>query len=1027
MFLAKISIERPVLATVGILVFVIFGAMAYFTLNLNLTPDVDIPYVTISTVYPGAGPKEVETLISKRVEDAVSTISQIERVESYSLDGISIVIIQFGLGKEVDVANQEVKDKVDGILNKLPDDAEKPIVQKIDIKAFPIMDVVLSGNMDPRDLYEIADKTLKDRFSQISGVANVNISGGQEREIRVQLDNRVVYENIISLPQLIQLLNAHNMDIPGGYFTLKDQEYTVRLDGEFNDVEALKELELPTAFGPKKVRQFANVTDAGKDIRKRAVYYNNIKKVKDANVVRMSIVKSAEGNIVKVADEVRQSLPDIQSTLPEGCNIEIINDESSYTKSSVSDTMSNIYLGILFTSLVLLLFLHDIRSTIIVALSMPISIISTFLFLQIFDLTLNMMTLMGLSVSIGVLVANSIVVLENIFRFRNMGKSNKEAAYEGTTEVTVAVLASTLTNLVVFLPILNMSSIVGQYLKELAMSASFATVFSLIFSFTLTPMLASKILPKEKKKKGKIGESIEEVLDKIDAYYGRLLEKVVKTKTRSYLTLALTVVLFILVMGFYGPRLGFEFLPVGDDGKIKIEIELPEGYNLDATANIIDEIEKKISNHKEVKHIISNLGQLSDLDIGTNKARMDVQLIDAKEREVSVQEKVSEFVKEFASIANAKIKVDIGTEMGEGGAPIQFFLMGLDLLELEKQKDKIIQKIKDIPGLNNLDHSSRSGKPEITVFPDRKKLSEAGITITELALTLRSAIEGIRSTRYREFGNEYDVTVTLEDESVNTPEKIANITIVSPVMGALRLSQVADVKFTTGFTKILHRDKYITIMFTGSPATGVPLGNVTSEIDKRIAEIKLPTGYSVKWGGNVKMMNEMVADMLTAFMIAIILTYMLIAAMLESFIQPIPIMLTIPLALMGVVILMFYTNTSFSITALMGVVMLIGIVVNNAILMLDYANQLVREQYKSPKEALLQACPTKLRPIIMSTLALILGMLPMALGIGDAGSEMRTPLGIVSIGGLLASTVLTLFVIPAFYFVTTKAKKHETE
>ncbi|MCU0365500.1 MAG: efflux RND transporter permease subunit, partial [Ignavibacteriaceae bacterium] len=386
MFLAKVSINRPVLTTVGIVIFLIFGLIAYFRLNLNLQPDVEIPYVTVQTIYPGAGPKEIETLITKRIEDAVSTISQIERIESYSLDGVSIIIIEFQLGKDVNVANQETKDKVDEILNDIPPDAEKPIVQKIDIRLFPVVDVVLSGNLSPRQLFEIADKTLKDRFSQIDGVAKVQITGGQEREIRVVLDNRIVYENIISLPQLTQILQANNMDIPGGYFQIGNQEYTVRLVGQFQDVDQIRELEIPTAFGPKKIRQIADVFDSGKDIRQRATFYNVKEDFRNENVVRLGIIKSSEGNVVKVAEAIRSSLPEIQSILPEGSKLEIVNDFSEFTQSSFDDTMSNIYLGVLFTAIVLFLFLHDWRSTLVVAMSMPTSIISTFLLLQAFGL-----------------------------------------------------------------------------------------------------------------------------------------------------------------------------------------------------------------------------------------------------------------------------------------------------------------------------------------------------------------------------------------------------------------------------------------------------------------------------------------------------------------------------------------------------------------------------------------------------------------------------------------------------------------
>lgn len=1021
MSIAKISVTRPVLTTVIILTFIIFGGISYFSLNLNLEPDIDIPYVTIVTVYPGAGPKEIEMSISKKIEDAVASISQIERIESFSLDGLSLVVIQFKIGKKVDVANQEAKDKVDEIINNLPEDAKKPIIQKVDFKAIPIADVILTGNLSQRELFEIADKNLKDRFSQIPGVAKVNITGGQEREIRIEFDNKVVYENNISLPQLLQILKAQNMDIPGGYFQLKDQEYTVRLEGKFQNTNSLKDIQIPSGEGLKKLGQIAQIKDLGKDIRQRSTYFNNIKKEKNSNVIRLGIVKSADGNIVKVVDALKEGLPEIRKILPAGTSLEMVDNSADFVRSSVDDTMSNIYLGIIFTSLILLLFLHDIRSTIIVALSMPGSIISTFLLLKYFNLTLNMMTLMGLSVSIGVLVANSVVVIENIFRFKHLGFNSKDAAIKGTEEVTVAVLASTLTNLVVFLPLANMSSIVGQYLKELALAATFATIFSLILSFTLTPMLAALILP-DKPKKNKLGEKIEKMLIAWDNWYKNTLIFILRNKKTSIFTLLSTVLIFILIVGYYMPKLGFEFIPFMDDGKIKVEVELTEGYNLEATSKILEQIEEKLKKHPEVKHIIANLGKLSETDIGTNMARMDIQLIDKSERNLGLHQMIGLFTKELANISNAKIKVDISSSMGEGGAPVNFFLYGQDVQKLEMYKDSVIKRVKDIPGLINFDNSSRAGKPEITVYPIREKLAETGLTVMDIALTLRASIEGIVSSKYKEFGNEYDITVTMTDESVNTPDKIGNIAIISPLVGAIKLSQIADVKFTKGYTKILHRDKYISIQFNGTNAANVPLGNITSEVEKRLADMNFQSGYGFSWGGNIKMMYEMIADMLFAFMIAIILTYLLIAAMLESFIQPIPIMLTVPLALIGIVVFMYYTDTAFGITSLMAVVMLIGIVVNNAILMLDFTNQLMREQNYSAKDALIEACPTKLRPVIMSSLALILGMLPMALGIGDTGVEMRTPMGIVSIAGLIVSALLTLWVIPAFYFVTSKSK-----
>ena len=1025
MFLAKMSINRPIMTTMGILVFLIFGAIGYMTLNLNQMPEVDIPYITIQTIYPGAGPKEIETQITKKIEDAVSTVSEIEMIDSYSLDGVSIIIMQFKLSKDVNVASQEVKDNIDEIKSDLPDDAEDPLVKKIDFGAFPIVDVVLSGNLKSTELYEIADKTLKDRFSQIQGVAQVNLTGGQKREIHVEMDNKVVFENSISLPQLLQILAAHNMDIPGGYFQINDQEYTVRLEGVFDDTEQMTELQIPTAFGAKKLKQFAKVKDSGKKVRERAVYYDNIKKERDDNVVRLGIIKSSEGNVVKIAKSVIAALPEIEETLPEGCKLELVNDGSIFVESSVNDTIDNILLGVIFTSIVLLIFLSDIRSTFIIVLSMPTSIISTFLLMQMFDMTLNMMSLMGLSVSVGVLVANSVVVLENIFRHKNMGKERKDAAYKGTSEVTVAVVAATMTNLVVFLPLANMSSMVGLFMREFALAAAFATAFSLLFSFTLTPMLASLLLPK-RDKSGKIKTIMDKFFKKWDDGYRWLLRFALANKLISTIIITASFAVFIGVMMFYGDKLGSEFIPVMDDGKIAVKVELPVGYNLDETSKVLSEIESRIKEFPEVKYMLTNLGKKSDVDIGTNMALMNVELVDVNERTTGILEMISILVKRLSDIPNAKIIVEKGEEMGGGQSPVEFFLLGQEKEKLEELKEIIVSTVEDTPGLINFENSSRAGKPEITIKPKREMLAQTGLTVMDIALTLRSSIEGIVSSKYREAGNEYDIMVTLEDKSTDTPEKIGNIPVISQMGETFRLSQVADVKFTKGFAQILHRDKFTSIKFTGSNALGTPVGNVTNEIDRRLDSLKesgvFPSGYDTKPGGNTKMMKEMQADMAFAFMLAILLTYMLLAAILESFIQPIFILLTLPLAMIGVFISLYYLDIALGITSMMAIIMLIGIVVNNAILMLDYANQLRREEGMDAKEALIQACPTKLKPIVMSTLAIILGMLPMALGIGDAGREMRIPMGVVSIAGLLVSTVLTLFVVPSFYYVFSIAK-----
>ena len=1017
MFLAKLSVERPVLTTVLLSVFILFGALAFRTLNLNYMPEVKIPYVTVTTVYPGAGPKETETLITKKIEDAVSTISEIKKIESYNLDGAAITVIEFELTKDVDVANQEVKDKVDQILNKLPSDAEKPIVQKIDINAFPIMDIILSGDVDTRELYRIASTELKDRLSQIKGVADVKITGGQEREIKIAFDNKIVYEDFISLPQMLQIIGSQNIDLPSGSFKINDLEYTTRVKGRFRSIDEIRNLQVPTPFGNKRLAQIAKVIDGGKEIRRRTVFFNAETGITDSNAVRLSIIKSSDGNEVVVSDAVHKALPDILSSLPEGLSLKIVSDKSIFTRSSVDDTVSNIILGVVFTSIILFLFLFDIRSTIIVALSMPASIIATFLTFQWFDMSLNVMSLMGISVSVGVLVANSVVVLENIFRHKNMGNSPKEAAIKGTSEVALAVLAATLTNVVVFLPIASMHSMVGMFMKELAYAAAFSTIFSLLISFTLTPMLASLII-REDAQVGKTAQKVDAFYKKWDELYRKWLAKSLQNKGISVAIILISFAIFVFAVIYYGPKIGFNMIPQSDNGEIQITVELPQEYNLYETADVLRTMEEKIKGYPGIKNIVTELGRITDVNTGTNVARLDVNLVLPGKRDKKLDYYIEEFKKQFTDIPNVRlITVDYKSFVSKNGAPMQFFLLGQNLETLNKLRDTVWAKIKDVPGLVNLDQSSREGKPEITIIPDRVKLADAGITTQEIALTLRAALEGITAAKYLEQGDEYDITVTMNDASVDTPEKIGRIAIPSRRGTVFRLAQLADIRFTKSYSKIIHRDKFVAIQFTGSPAPGVPLGNVTKEIEKRLKDVKFPPGYKMKWAGTVRMMNEMVSDMQFAFILALALTYLLLAAILESFIQPIFILLTVPLAIIGVLASLYYTNISFAITSLMAIIMLIGIVVNNAILMLDYTNQLVRERGMNVRDALIEACPTKLKPIVMSTIAIILGMLPLALGVGSAGVEMRQPLGVVSIGGLLVSTLLGLFVIPAFYYV----------
>jgi len=987
----------------------LFGVIGFLALPLNLMPDAKIPFVTIQTVYPGANPEQIETQITRRIEDEVSTISRIRTIQSYSLGGASIVIIEFDLAKDPDVATQEVKDKVDLILNQLPDDANTPIVQKIDITEFPIINLVMSGDIDPVAMSRIAETTVKDQLSRIAGVGTVSVSGAREREIRVEFENTVIYENAINLAQVGQILAAANLDMPGGTMQTAGQDFSVRLEGQFSALDDVANLEIPTAAGSRRLGSIAAVRDTGEDVRERTIFFDNRTGERDANTIRIGVIKSPDGNPVEIADELRETLPGLQSQLPAGVTLTITSDQSVEIQDTVNDTLGNIGLGIILTAAVLLFFLHDLRSTLIVALAMPMSIVPTFLVMSALGMTLNLMSLMGLSTAVGVLVMNSVVVLENIFRHKEMGHDRKTAAASGTGEVVVAVIASTMTNIAVFLPMATMGGIAGLFLQEFALTVSFATLFSMLISFTLTPMLASRLLPEQDRKKHPIGNVLERGFHRLERGYGVVLEKVLHSKLRSTILIGGTLAVFVVTMLQFG-SIPFEFAPASDSGSIRVEVELPQGTELDETAKTLATIEGRIAAFNEVETMTTSIGSLSSTESGTNLASIDIELID-KTLRITDGLVAAHIGAELADIPGARIRATAQSNMGMGSAPVVFYLQGDDTETLANLARELRPRLMEVPGLVGVNTSSKPGSPEVVLYPDRLKLNEVGLTVQDLAMVMRAAVEGMVMTTFREAGEEYDIRVTLADRDVAGYDDIANI-VVPTRAGLFPLGHFAEVAVEQGINQIFRDDKIQSVEITAGLAPGYVLGEVSAPIEETVAAMNLPPGYRLNWGGDTELLNETVGEFLFVFVLAIVLTYMLLAAILEKFGQPILILSTIPLSLIGVVIAFLLTGKTMNIVSMLAIVMLVGMVVNNAILILDYANQL-RRQGRTVRDALLEAAPTKLKPILMANIATILGMLPMALGIGASGAEMRQPMGIVSIGGLITATFLSLFLIPA--------------
>ncbi|NLY75222.1 MAG: efflux RND transporter permease subunit [Firmicutes bacterium] len=1011
MFLSDLSIKRPIMMSMILVALLLFGFIGYRDLPLTLMPDFNLPVVTVQTTYAGASPLETESQITKKIEDEVAAISLVDQIISYSMENVSIVMVQFDLGKDEDVALQEVKDKVDQILNKLPDGANRPIIQKVDISEMPIINIVMEGDLSATEIYDLAENKVKDRLAQVKGVGKVDIVGGEEREIRVELDKRVIYENSISLSQLAGIIAMANQDMPGGNLKEAGQEYAVRLEGKIPTVETLRNLNIPTATGNKKLWQLADVKDSIKEVRQRVTFINNQAKKRTDNSVLLTVVKTPLGNTVETVDAITKILPEIEQELGNGITLTVVSEQGTFVKDVADDAFGNIYQGIILTALILLLFLHDLRSTLIIAISMPLSIIPTFMVMKLLGISLNVLSLMGLSTASGILVANSVVVLESIFRRRNLGDDRKQAAALGTAEVTTAVIASTLTNIIVFLPIGTMPGLAGLILRDLALTITAATLFSILASFTVTPMLAGLILPEESGAKNRFGIAFDRFFKSWEDGYRKLLEFILSSKTRCRLVIVVTVLLFIGTI-FIFTKIPFDFMPSQDAGNLKIVVELPLGYELNETAKMLQRIEERVAKHQEVVSLLTTLGKESDLNQGVNLASISVKLVGKDERKLSDKELAALLTKELSNIPGAKIKVSAISGFTTSGStsPVSFYLRGQDINRLEEYADLLSAKLKKIQGLMNIDTSTRPGKPEITILPDRVKMSDAGITIQELAVLIRASLEGIEVTEYKEGGNEYDIRVVLNKESIPSYEELNNLPVYTKI-GTFPIAHFAELKFTSGYNKVMHTDKYTAIQFTADLLPGYALGDMTKAIDQAVKELNLPSGYHLKWGGFADLMYETLGNMAFALVLAIVLCFMLLAATVENFSQPIIIMLTVPLCLIGVAFSLVITGMTLSVVAMFSVIMLVGMVVNSAILILDYTNQL-RAEGMDLREALLEACPVKLKAIIMSNLAAILGVLPMAMGIGASGAELRQPLGVATIGGLISATILTLMVIP---------------
>ncbi len=943
--LSKISILRPVTTVMILLMVILGGILGYSGLSLAMMPTMDIPIALVSTTYIGAGPNEIETLISKPIEETLSSISNVDTVTSISSSNSSIVLVQFQDGTDIDMAAIDMREKIDMIKGSLPEDANDPMVLKMDINAQPIYVGVTSNNLDLAQLNDLLDENIVNRLERIEGVSAVSLSGGDENEIQITLNPDKMDGYGLTAPQLAQELSAVN----------------------------------------------------GKQ------------------GILISIDKNSTANVVEVSDLITETLNKISKEYPE-LDILMLTDTAEYIKLSINNVTQTAFQSAIIAVIILFLFLRNPTTSLIIGVSIPTSILATFALMYLSGMTLNVISMGGITIGIGMLVDNSVVVMDNVFKYWDKGYSAKEAAMIGSKEIGMAVAASTLTTVAVFLPLTFVEGTIGQLFKDLSFTICFALLASLVVSLTFVPMACAQLLNRREKNKKKRKGLITRILDawgkgleKLDNFYRKVLVWVLRHKKR---TIVLVVACFIATLAC-APLAGFDFMPETDEGSASISIELPKGSKLEQTQNITNEVVDRIKNIPEIDYYYGMVGS-GMISSGTDSSTVMISLVELEQRSRSTDEVCEEIKELISDIAGANIIVSASSNaMGSfGGSDISFNITGYDSDTLREVENEIVDLLSTVPGLVDVEGSSEDVVPEARVVLDRKKASQYGITTSSLANTLNTAVSGSVATQYKVNDDEIDVRIRYDQDRMNYITDLTNITIRSNTGASIPLTEVANVEITDGALQI-NRENQKNYVSVSANTKDIDTNTAQRLIDEKLSSYPFPEGYEYEYGGTTEQMQEAFTKLILVLIIAIVLIYMIMASQFESLIYPTIVMFSMPLAITGGILGLLITGNTITVTSFMGFIMLVGMVVNNAIVLVDYTNQL-RERGMECFDALVEAGPSRLRPILMTTLTTIIGMLPMALGVGE-GTETQKPMAITIIFGMAISTIVTLVLIPVLY------------
>ncbi len=1017
MNIVKTSIKRSTLVVVIFTILIGLGAFSFTKLNYELLPKISSPVVSVTTIYPGAAPYEVENSVTKKIEDAVSSMEGIKKITSNSMESVSSVVIELEQNMDVDLSLQEAQRKVNAILSDLPDDVETPSLGKFDFGDLPIMRLGVSATMAPTELYDLVDNKIAPALSKIPGVAQVNIIGGQEREIRVNINQNKLAGYNLNVLQINQAVANSNIDFPTGKIKDKGEQTTIRLNGKYASVDELKNLVIATDpdGGNVKLNDIAEVIDTKKDAEL-------ISRIDGENAIGLSIQKQSDANAVEISKIAKKTMTDLENQYgKDALKFKIASDSSDFTLEAANSVMHDLLIAIILVALIMLLFLHSFRTAIIVMIAVPISIIATLTAMYIGDFSLNLMTLLALSLVVGILVDDAIVVIENIYRHMEMGKSRWQAAYDGVREIQTTVVSITLVIITVFLPIALTGGTVGDLLLQFSVTVAVSTALSLLVAFTVIPLLASRFAKVEKLKKtsviGKVVNGFESIINRFENGMSDALKWSFNHKT---IVLVATLILFIssfalVAFGFVGS----EFVAAGDRGEFIVDVELPKKSTLEHTNFVTRNIEEFISKYPIVKSISTTVGQTTGRSANTKepyKSEINVTLVDQNKREVSTEifaRKIKIALEE--NIPGAKIKsVPISVMGTADDAPIQVILSGNELDTLLTTSKDVMAMLSHVKGASQIETSVDEANPELKVNIDREKMAQLGLTLAQVGGTMQTAFAGSQDTKYRSGENEYDITVRLDEFDRKNAADIGNLTLINPLGESIRLSQFATITNGSGPTRLERLNKSTTVTVKAQ-VIGRPVGTVGNEVKVKMSEMKLPKGVSFSMGGQLEQQGDAFGSLFFALFASLILVYLIMVALYNSYAYPFVVMFSLPLAVIGALLALAMSANSLSIFSILGMIMLIGLVAKNAILVVDFTNQL-KSAGLEVKDALMKATQTRIRPILMTTLAMAIGMLPIALANGP-GAEWKNGLAWVLIGGLTSSMFLTLIIVPVIYYL----------